>query len=461
MRIAMAVPTLLLVAFSRPQDSGRVYQAPDPEPTPEETLALEHMNAMRANPAPFAERIAAYAKTDSTGQWNLVDWKMFMDEIRALKPAPPLVFNLDLLDAARKHSHYITLNDQLGHDETPSKPGFTGARPADRVAAAGYAGLFSAENAGTGHRNGWDSHCRFIIDAGPGGTGGMQPERGHRRNKMSPRHREIGLGMVPDGRGTYTTTHDFGRRDPRMAGGVFFVDWNGNSFYDVGEGVGSVAVTSSDGASTLSWKSGAYALDLKGTGTVTLTALFDGERFARTFPAGTDNIKFDWIIPAEVVQRRADRYLQALEKAGDPASAPYQKALVSLYVHTRTLCLDPERRRRIAELTAPVAADLEARQAAVLKAVRDDAPDAPKILEEQRKPYKGTEADPWFEDAETALRLKRVAQAFLRKPKPAPQERRQLAATLEDSARRMKTETFRSEVEALAAKIRGASDAAR
>jgi uncharacterized protein YkwD len=186
MRIAMAVPTLLLVAFSRPQDSGRVYQAPDPEPTPEETLALEHMNAMRANPAPFAERIAAYAKTDSTGQWNLVDWKMFMDEIRALKPAPPLVFNLDLLDAARKHSHYITLNDQLGHDETPSKPGFTGARPADRVAAAGYAGLFSAENAGTGHRNGWDSHCRFIIDAGPGGTGGMQPERGHRRNMMSP-----------------------------------------------------------------------------------------------------------------------------------------------------------------------------------------------------------------------------------------------------------------------------------
>ena len=43
----------LLSAFG----AENVYQAPSPEPTPEETLILEFANRFRANPAEEAERI--------------------------------------------------------------------------------------------------------------------------------------------------------------------------------------------------------------------------------------------------------------------------------------------------------------------------------------------------------------------------------------------------------------------
>ena len=58
-----------------------------------------------------------------------VDWKMFREEMKRLKPMPPLVFNLELLDSARKHSYYMVHNG-LGHTEEAGKKGFTGATPA-------------------------------------------------------------------------------------------------------------------------------------------------------------------------------------------------------------------------------------------------------------------------------------------------------------------------------------------
>ncbi|MBV8880902.1 MAG: CAP domain-containing protein, partial [Planctomycetaceae bacterium] len=318
------------------QDNKGPYEAPDREPTPEETLIVELMNRFRANPSAEADLIAPPGKSGGG-----VDWKMFRDEMKALKPMPPIVFNLDLLDAARKHSYYM-IHNGLTHDETPGKVGFYGAGPADRIKLSGYKGGGWAENAFAGSGGPLDSHNGFLVDAGAG-PGGMQPERGHRKNMIGA-YREVGPGGVPTSRGL-SVTHDFGSRDVRMAGGVVYIDANGNNFYDLGEGVGQVTISSSDGGAVTTWKSGGYVLDLKGQKDVTLTAFMGGEKFSKTFPGGRDNVKFDWAVPKEIPLKAADKLIDAADKAKDTPKA--FAALVSLYVGSRHLYLDADRKSKI------------------------------------------------------------------------------------------------------------------
>ncbi len=422
--------------------SQAVYEAPSREPSPEETQILEYMNRFRADPSAEADLIAPPERKDMG-----VDWKLFREEMKRLPKMPPLVFNLDLLDSARKHSWYMVQHG-LGHVEEPGKRGFTGASPGDRVKAAGYPGFGGAENAFAGSQGPWHSHWGFVVDYGAG-PGGMQPERGHRRN-MIGKHREVGPGGVPNGKGL-SVTHNFGSRDVRLAGGVIYIDHNNNTFYDPGEGLGNVQVSGSAGESVTTWRSGAFAMDLKGQAAVTLTATIDGERFTKSYPAGAENVKFDWIVPAAVALAKADKYLEAVEKAPEAKRAA---ALVNLYHHTRGLYVDAERQKKIAALTAEVGPDLEARQKAVAEALKDvETPGLAKLIDEQRKPFKGTDADAWFEDAETLAKLKRGVLGFLRQPKPPDRERRQLAAALEDQKKRFRIAAFKAEVDGLISRV--------
>lgn len=429
------------------------YVAPHRGPTPDETLILELMNRFRSDPSAECDLIL---KAVRERRGPRVDWKMFEKEMKALKPAPPLVFNLELLDAARKHSWYMIRNG-LGHDETPGRPGFTGASPGDRIRRAGYAGRGAAENAFASSGGAWPSHWGFIVDAGAG-PGGMQPGRGHRRNMMGAGYRDVGPGGVPHPNGKrLSVTHNFGRRDARSAGGVTYIDLNGNSFYDVGEGVGGVAIRTADGRSTLTWSSGAYTLDLKGRGATTLVAELGGERITRAVPAGQENVKFDWIVPVEIPLRKADRLLAAFEKAGDPGSAAYLRAQVDLYEGTRGLYLDDARRKRVEERVAGTGAQLERDRAEVLRAITEP-PSAglQALLSRHRKTYRGTAAADWFEDAEVEAKLRRgVAQfrAGAKAKKPTQGQRRRLAALIGATAERLRTPLFRGRVEALMAEV--------
>ncbi len=428
------------------QAAQGVYQAPDREPTPGETLILELMNRFRADPSAEADLIAPAGK-----KGDGVDWDMFRREMKALKPMPPLVFNLEILDAARKHSGYMIQNT-MTHMEEAGKPGFTGVGPGDRMKAAGYKGFGAAENAYRDAPGPLGSHVGFIVDNGAG-PGGMQPERGHRRNMIGA-FSEVGPGAVPhDGR--LCVTHNFGRRDTRLAGGAVYIDLNGNGFYDAGEGLGGVTILSSDGASATTWKAGSYAMDLKGQAAVTLTAFLDTEKFTKAFPAGKDNVKFDWTVPVEVPLRQADKHLALVEKAGEPGTPRHAQAVINLYYHTRGLYLDAERKKKVEELTGTAGPELEAHQKAVLDALKDpEAPGLQKILDEHRKPYRGTDADAWFQDAETVAKLKRGVAAFLKQAKTTGQERRQMAAAVEDTRKRLKTNYFKADVDALLARLR-------
>jgi len=438
----------LLVALALPltaQDSKGPYEAPDREPTPEETLILELMNRFRANPSAEADLIAPPGKSGGG-----VDWKMFRDEMKQLKPMPPVVFNLDLLDAARKHSYYM-IHNGLTHDETPGKVGFYGAGPGDRIKLSGFKGGGWAENAFAGSGGPLDSHNGFLVDGGAG-PGGMQPGRGHRKNMIAG-YREVGPGGVPTGRGL-SVTHDFGSRDVRMAGGVVYIDANGNNFYDLGEGIGQVTIGSSDGGAVTTWKSGAYELDLKGQKDVTLTAYLGGEKFSKTFPGGKDNVKFDWAVPKEIPLKAADKLLDAAEKAKDTPKA--FAALIALCVGSRNLYLDADRRTKVQELTKEVGAQLDAAEKMVTDALKDpEAAGLKKLLEDARKPFKGTEADAWFQDAETLAKLKRGVALFQKSGKPDDKRKAQFVSALEAEGARLKTLHFKAQLSGLISKVKG------
>jgi hypothetical protein len=436
---------LLLTLPLAAQDGKGPYEPPDREPTPEETLIVELMNRFRANPSAEADLIAPPGKSGGS-----VDWKMFRDEMKALKPMPPVVFNLDLLDAARKHSYYM-IHNGLTHDEVAGKVGFYGAGPADRIKLSGFKGGGWAENAFAGSGGPLDSHNGFLVDAGAG-PGGMQPERGHRKNMIAG-YREVGPGGVSTGRGL-SVTHDFGSRDMRMAGGVVYIDANANNFYDLGEGVGQVTISSSDGGAIATWKSGAYELDLKGQKDVTLTAYLGGEKFSKTFPGGKDNIKFDWAVPKEIPLKAADKLLDAADKAKDTPKA--FAALIALFVNSRSLYMDAERKTRLQELTKEVGAALDAAEKVVSDALKDpEAAGLKKLIDEQRKPYKGTEADAWFNDAETIAKLKRGVVNFQKAGKPDDKQKTQFVSMLEAEGARLKTLHFKAELSGLISKVKG------
>ena len=424
-----------------------VYVAPSPEPTPEETLILEFINRCRADPKAEALRMAPAGTAPRLPSSTAIDFDMFRDEMAKIPPAQPLVFDLRLLDAARKHSWYMIAHG-LGHDEDPGKPRFTGKSPGDRMKAAGFPGA-GGENAFRDAPDAWGSQLGFVIDWGPGGPGGMQPERGHRRNICDPTYKLVGPGAVPHG-GRLSVTHNLGGGGGRYAGGVVFLDRDRDAFYSLGEGRGGVEVKAGS-AKAATWGSGAYAIEIPAAaGTLTLSS--GGVTITRAFPAGNTNVKIDWIIPQEQDLAAADKLLKAVDAAKDPASPAARKARVSLLIGAEGLALDDARAARVKELTAELGTALTADRAAV-RAALDDPKALKAALAEHAKPWKGTAAAVWFSEAETSVR---AAAGFAAVPADStPTRLRAVAKELRALADGMDTPEWRARVAALALQAEG------
>jgi uncharacterized protein YkwD len=279
----------------RQHEEGSLYSIG--QPSGEEQLYLELMNRARADPVAEGERLRATTDPDVTSAYAAyhVDLDLMVAEFSALSPAPPLAMNAALMEAARRHSEDMLVNDFQGHD------GSDGSTLAQRVTAQGYPWSVLGENVYSYARSVWHAHAGFNVDWGPGGAGGMQFGRGHRVNIHSANYREVGVGVVW-GRnrtvGPQLVTQDFGTRQgatPLLTGVVFY-DLNGNGFYDVGEGIGGVTVTV-DGASfyAVSANSGGYAVPVPGDGTYTVR--FNGSGLAQETQvvevSGLRNVKLD------------------------------------------------------------------------------------------------------------------------------------------------------------------------
>jgi hypothetical protein len=433
-----------------------VYQAPSPEPTDEETVILEYINRFRADPAAEADRILAAKGRLWTPKG--LDWQMFEQEVKALKPAPPLVFDLAALASARRHSFYM-LHNGLGHVEEAGKEGFTGKSFSDRMKAAGFAGGPGGENCYRDSGGAEHSCMGFIIDFGDGGPGGMQPGRGHRTNLANPGFNVMGPGALPHGGNRLAVTHNLGRVKGRFAGGVVYVDRDRDGAYDAGEGRGGVVVTTADGkARAITWTSGAYALPLPGDAAGELVAEAGGLRYALPFAAGKDNLTFSWAIPPEEDLKRADMLIARVEALPDDGGQTRSRftSLVELHLTATVLCLDPPRRERVAALTAVVGPQVVADTAALLAAVDgDDAAAAAALVRAGRQTYRGTAREPLYLDAAVFLEAKRAVGNVVARPEAfTGAQKAKLVELVAQTREKVVTGEFLTRVDALIVRAR-------
>ena len=121
--LAMLVATCL--AFPKTSTLAGIMRSSSPEPTALETLLLEFVNRSCVDPAADGLRIAPPDVEKGSDIPASVDLAMFRHEMIKIKPTHPLVFNLELLEAARRHSHYQDIHGQ-GHKEESGQPGFFG-----------------------------------------------------------------------------------------------------------------------------------------------------------------------------------------------------------------------------------------------------------------------------------------------------------------------------------------------
>ncbi len=310
---------------------------PPPAPTPEETLALELVNRMRADPVGEAARLLADRPRPA---YQGFDAEMFTKELSAMPAVAPLVFHPRLIAAGRNHSAYTAKHREYGHGETEGREGFTGKTGTERARFAGYPESHGVafENAGSFIPGGvYGSHWGCAVDDGPGGAGGMQARRGHRKTMMDARWREFGCGFVfhADGRAEHSSLFGDGAGH-RLVGGVAFIDLDGDGFYDVGEGLGGVRITLDNGAVTASWSSGAYAVDpgaSKGAGRARWTARLHDVELRADLGSGEANVKQD----AELLAAIRSRWTQLHAAVSKRRGAARERALHDLAFWTAAL----------------------------------------------------------------------------------------------------------------------------
>ncbi len=399
--LCVAVILSLLTATSPAADDDPpgAYKAPSPEPTPAETQMLEFINRCRADPAADAQRCITLK-----GIPKAVNLAMFVQEMGQQKAAQPLVFDLRMLKAARWHSHYQILNEQV-HDESPDAKGFTARRPGERLKLVGYSGA-SGENIFRSGSDPWESHCAFVIDWGAG-PGHMQPERGHRRNILNPKWRWAGIAAVPHTSDKIAVTHEFGTCKERWLGGVVLDDRNKNRTYDIGEGVGGVSITVGEETRT-SWASGAYALPISTEAAKLVTALA-GKKYATYLPAGEANVKFDiFVSDRSTYDRNADllRKLKQLPQTAD-AKDRRRAILVDLYLTAQESLFPEAVVDEVRDLSTPAGEELREEMDKVRMALSGkDLDAAKKAAQAGLTKYGKSRARPFFADAQTCLQIK-------------------------------------------------------
>jgi hypothetical protein len=280
-----------------PKDGPTLYSIG--QPTADEQLYLEYINRSRANPPAEGVRLATTTDPDVLAAYAYfsVDLALMQSQFNAIAAVPPLAMNAKLTDAARWHSGDMYTNQYQGHDQTN---GTTVMNPGARITAQGYPWTTYGENVFSYAESVWYGHAGFNVDWGFG-VGGMQTPPGHRNSIHNANFREVGIGVVNGVNGSVgpqLVTQDFASRNnlPILTG-VAYYDFNGNQFYDAGEGIGGITVNVPGSTNyAVTANSGGYAVPVTTNGnyqmTFTATAL-STQRVASVVSAR--NVKIDFV----------------------------------------------------------------------------------------------------------------------------------------------------------------------
>ncbi len=259
------------------------------DPTPAEQLVLEYINRARSNPIAEGSRLG-------------IDIHEGLSDPSLVGARPPLAMNKILLGIANAHSQNMYNQNYFSHNDP------NGATPYDRMTNAGYNYWRAGEDMAAGtYLSATQLEDLMMVDAGT-------PGRAHRVNLLDlinsypcgyPPcvYSEIGIGYYegagPNAIGLGSLiTEDFGA--PAGTGvfllGVVYNDVNHNNFYDIGEGIAGVTITTSSGGYyAVSSSSGGYALPIGTSGTITVTA--SGAGFgpvSQTVALNGVNVKVDF-----------------------------------------------------------------------------------------------------------------------------------------------------------------------
>ncbi len=240
------------------------------QPTAQEQLLLQQLNAVRADPAAYGRSIGL--------------------DLSGVAPAQPLAFSPILESTARAHSQDMNDQNFFGHNSS------AGQTPDARMTAAGFDWEKWGESIAAGFPSSASALQALIVDQGV-------PDLGHRLHLLAMTslfqgQNQAGVGIA-SGSGSYGTYYTI---DTALASGdgnsfltgVVYNDAHGNGSYGVGEGLGGVTVTASNGASTTTFGSGGYSLELApGTYTVTFSGGGLSSAVTRGVTVGGQNVEVD------------------------------------------------------------------------------------------------------------------------------------------------------------------------
>jgi uncharacterized protein YkwD len=151
---------------------------PDPRRASAQPAPAAGPQAQSAAPPPAPTRTAPAAAT-ATPAANTPDLAQAnreaieqVNKYRALAGVPPLSFDAAIARAAQAHAEWLSevggpAGAPFTHDEWPGSPRFTGARPEDRMRAAGWVGCCAAEYT-WGYKD--KVSARESVDGWMGGT---------------------------------------------------------------------------------------------------------------------------------------------------------------------------------------------------------------------------------------------------------------------------------------------------
>lgn len=359
-------------------------------PTGEEQLLLDIVNLHRADRRAVDRIIANTIYDGVVKDVSAREWIKAGDargEADKMTPLPPVVFNPQLIAAARK---------LLAAGTTPPKE--KAFDPAPAMREAGYAEARGVVMIGIDAPSLPEIYGKAAVNI----IGRREDKKDAQprftvRQALNVEWREIGIAAAK-GKGGYSAVFIFGPGSAtRHIGGMVYADANRNLAYDPGEGKAGVTITVG-GQTATTGAHGVWWLALPDANGGEVKMAGNGHGTAQKLEAKPVNQVFAWRLPDAADIKAADALMAAVQKAGaDPAKL--KAAQGDLLIGTLKSALDDERRAKVTALVEPIREDFVATRTKLMEQVTEEPKTYRAQVEVMRKVWYGA-MPAWFKEAE-------------------------------------------------------------